>query len=300
MHLFQFQFKAMGSPCSLHFYAANQSLAQTAARHAQQEVARLESKYSRYRSSSLLSNINLSAGKKAVAIDNETAALLAYAEQAYQISDGLFDITTGVLRNAWNFKSKTIPNDETILQWLDLVGWQDVEWQQSQIYLPKAGMEIDFGGIVKEYASDAVVALLKQHQIQFGLVDMGGDIHVVGPHPNGDAWLVGVQNPASNAKDNNPSPVANIPMTHGGLASSGDYQRYIELQGKKYSHVLNPRTGWPVSGLAAVSVWSEQCVMAGTLATITMLKEEAGVSWLQELAVPFVAVDLQGRINRAV
>ncbi|MBU2870670.1 FAD:protein FMN transferase [Colwellia sp. E2M01] len=312
MQFYQNKFSAMGSPCALNFYCSSPVKAQQIFSLVIKEVKRLEDKYSRYLANSLLSKINTSAGIQKVKIDHETFALLAYAEQAYQISDGLFDITTGVLRHIWDFKKQQIPSQIQIENSLQLVDWQLVEWQQDYIYLPVKGMEIDFGGIVKEYAADAVAALLKSKDIKHGLIDLGGDIHVLGPDIHNKPWPIAIRSPQTPAKlrknqknqtthifeqkqpEAPQKALANIAMTHGGLASSGDYERNFIVKGKKYSHLLHPKTGWPVHGLSAVSVWCEQCVMAGTIATISMLKQEEGIAWLNELEIPYVAMDHVG------
>lgn len=309
MQYYEFEFSGMGSPCALNFYYSDPQKAKSILQLVVSEVQRLEQKYSRYLATSLLTQINGSAGKNKTLIDPETYALLAYAEQAYQISEQLFDITTGVLRHVWDFKKKIVPSDELIAEKLQLVNWQAVQWNEKEIYLEKPGMEIDFGGIVKEYAADSVARILSQYDVLHGLIDLGGDIHVVGPHPDGKPWLIGITNPeylnsktskaktSANSNNDAQAALANIPMTSGGLASSGDYQRYFVLNGQKYSHILNPKTGWPALGLSAVSVWCEQCVMAGTLATVAMLKQHDGIPWLKELEIPFVALNTDGELH---
>jgi len=314
MQFYQHKFSAMGSPCALNIYCENPQISQKILSQVLGELKRLEDKYSRYLSSSLLSKINAAAGVNKVDIDDETYALLAYAEQAYQISDGLFDITTGVLRHLWDFKKQQIPSQNNINKFLLLIDWQSVEWNQDFIYLPKTGMEIDFGGIVKEYAADAVAALLKSVGVEHGLIDLGGDIHVLGPDIDNKPWSVAIRSPQTPSKlkksleynveqthplnVKKPQALANISMTHGGLASSGDYERNFIVKGKKYSHLLHPKTGWPVHGLSAVSVWCEQCVMAGTIATISMLKQDEGITWLNELGIAYVAMDHLGNTHQ--
>ena len=279
----------MGSPCTLHFYAETEIQGDKIYNACFQETQRLESKYSRYRKDSLLSTINLQAGKK-ITIDNETFALLNYADAAYQMSDGLFDITTGALSKIWDFSQAIIPSTEQINQQRALIGWHDIQWNEQSITLPNNGMQIDFGGIVKEYTADALATILKKNNVNNALVDMGGDIRVIGTLIDGSPWQVGISDPSHPEQA-----IAKIPMVSGGLASSGDYQRYFIHQGKRYSHILNPKTGWPVIGLASVSVWHEQCVIAGTLATIAMLKADKGIAWLQELGVPFLAITSENK-----
>lgn len=282
----------MGSPCALHIYCHDEQHFATVSALCEQRLEQLEAKYSRYRDSSLLSKINAASGtEKVFRLDDESWLLMQYANTAYQISDGMFDITSGVLRKAWNFNSVKLPEQSQIDKALKLVGWENIQLDIAHFRLPLPGMEIDFGGIVKEYAADALAGLLNQQGVNHGLVDLAGDIAIVGPHPNNQPWQVSIKNPV------NPSQaIANIPLSSGGLASSGDYERCIELSGKKYSHILNPNTGWPIHGYAAISVWAPQCVVAGTLATIAMLKENEGKAFLQNAGARFVCVDQSGSV----
>lgn len=276
-------------------YAGNQQQFDSAAEQCIQEVNRLEDKYSRYRDDSLLSNINRHAGDSSYSsIDPETFAILNYADVAYTSSEGLFDITSGVLRKAWDFKSGIVPSQDTLNALIEQIGWSSVEFEQTTIRLPKEGMEIDFGGIVKEYAADSVANIARRLGIKSGLIDLGGDMSVVGPHPDGSPWQIGISDPSS-PKD----AIATISLVSGGLATSGDYARYFEWQGKRYSHLLDPRTGWPVQGLRAVSIWHPNCVVAGSLSTIAMLHQRSeGLSWLESLGVNFLAVDNDGILHR--
>jgi len=278
----------MGSPCALNLYCNSQQQFDAIALLCVEEVARLEYKYSRYRSDSFVSQINFAAGtSQTFVLDTEFTALLHYADTAFNISEGLFDITSGVLGNVWNFKSNKNPKIESIAKTLALVGWEKLIVDAENFSLPVKGMAIDFGGIVKEYAADVIAGLVRSHHIKYGLIDLGGDIAVVGPHLDNTPWQVAISDPQTPSKA-----IATIPLMSGGLASSGDYQRFITLNGQRYSHILNPKTGWPVKGLAAVSVWAPQCVMAGTIATTAMLKgEEEGLYWLDDIGCQYLAID---------
>jgi thiamine biosynthesis lipoprotein len=286
----------MGSPCQIRLYARDQPTASAAAARLMAETERLEAKYSRYRADSLLTRINSLAGADAaLAVDDETAALLDYAATCHSQSGGLFDVTSGVLRACWDFRNfaraPQLPAPEKLAQVLALVGWDKVDWQKPRLALPLSGMEIDFGGIVKEYAADCMATLAATLGIEHGLIELGGDIRIIGPHPDGAAWTLGISNPLAPEQ-----PLATLQLHHGALATSGDYQRCIEIDGKRYHHILHPRTGWPVAGLMAVSVIAANCLIAGSAATIAMLKEDAGTSWLDDLGLPWLGVDRQNCI----
>ena len=155
LKIFNFPFRAMGSVCEVRLYAADGSQAQILAGIAQAEVRRLEKIYSRYLDDSVTTRINRSAGEaRGVEVDAETAGLLDYAHAAWEQSEGLFDITSGVLRRVWDFKTGRIPLQGEVDETLQLIGWSKVRWQRPRITLPLKGMELDFGGYVKEYAAD--------------------------------------------------------------------------------------------------------------------------------------------------
>lgn len=280
----------MGSPCTIQLYARSDQAGKHAAQIAIDDINRLEAIYSRYREDSFLSEINhvASAGGQIV-VDEETAGLLDYAAICYQQSDGLFDITSGILRRAWDFKSGNIPTQEAIQSLIERVGWHKINWLRPILTFTVPDMEIDFGGVVKEYAVDRAASLCWNAGIRHGIVNLGGDIKIIGPHYDGSPWRIAIRHPRS------PNGVLQkLLLYSGALASSGDYERCITLNGVRYGHVLNPKTGWPVSYMAAVSVVGEFCVVAGSASTIGMLKEEEGPDWLNELGLPHLWVNVQG------
>jgi len=291
---FHFDFKAMGSPCTIQLYAGGYRKAKRGAQVAIDDVQRLEGIYSRYRDDSFLSEINRAAAAGGeISVDEETARLLDYAATCYQQSDGLFDITSGVLRQAWNFKTGSIPTDKIVQQIMERVGWHKLKWQRPILSFSIPGMEIDFGGVVKEYAVDRAAVLCWEAGVRHGVVNLGGDIKIIGPHADGSPWNVGIRNPGH--KDG--EALQTLQLYTGALASSGDYERCITLNGRRYGHVLNPKTGWPVKRLAAVSVVGDFCVVAGSASTIAMLKEDQGPTWLEELGLSHLYVDVDGKVG---
>jgi thiamine biosynthesis lipoprotein len=280
--LHRFRFKAMGCPCEFQIHGRSAREARGLAASARGEVERLEQKYSRYRDDSLLARINRSAGDPAgVAVDAETASLLDYAATCHAQSGGLFDVTSGILRRAWDFRSGRLPEPARIAELLPLVGWSKLRWSDGRIALPVAGMELDLGGYVKEYAADRVAALLRAQGCASGLVDLGGDLAVVGPHPDGAPWIVGIRDAR------HPDRAAlSVPLYAGGVATSGDYERCMVVDGVRYGHILDPRTGWPIAGLASVTVFAARCLIAGSATTIALLQGENARAWLDALGLP--------------
>lgn len=280
-------FRAMACDNVIELYAPSATLADDAANAAVREVKRIEAKYSRYLADSVVSRINLAAGKAPVDIDAETTQLLAYADVCYQQSDGLFDITSGILRRVWNFKAARPPLRESITPLLPLIGWQHVVRGAGQVHLSREGMEIDFGGFGKEYAADRAAAVLLSFGLRHAFISLGGDVVVTGPHANGKSWQLGVRHPR---KDH--EMIATLPISSGAVATSGDYERFLEFEGRRFSHILDPRTGESVEGFQSVTVFAPTCLVAGSITTIAMLKgQQLGKDWLNASGSQFLAVD---------
>lgn len=293
--VFRHRFHAMGSPCEI-LMAHNNGDIPAIVERLELELQRLEQKYSRFQSSSLVSAINQSAGSgKSVSIDEETERLLDYADTCFKESSGLFDITSGSLREIWNYndleEGQELPDVSAISKTLKKVGWQKVERKPGEILLPIKGMEIDFGGIVKEYAADCLAVLADKLGAGPGMVELGGDIRLFDASKS-RSWQVGIRNPHDASR-----PMATVKILQGGLATSGDYERYSVIQGRRYSHILNPMTGWPVEGFSSVSVLADQCLVAGSAASIAVLKGDEGVAWLKELGLPYLCVDQAGQVS---
>jgi len=256
-----------------------------------QLVKDLENKYSRYLPDSILSRCNRNSGVEPVFVDGETISLIEYADRCFDQSNGLFDITSGVLRKVWDFKKKTLPISNEIEKIKKLIGWSKVVRTKDSIFLPVQGMEIDLGGVVKEYASDRVAHELKLSGVKHALVNLGGDIHAIGPREDGTPWRVGITNPRNVKKT-----IASFPLLQGALATSGDYERFFEHAGKRYCHILNPKTGWPVNEFQSVTVCATSCLVAGSLSTIAMLLgKKKGLELLNDSGFPFLAITAEGK-----
>jgi len=272
-------FVAMASPCELLLDTTEVCAAYEVGRVAAQEAWRIEAKFSRYRPESIVSVINRSQGH-AVVVDAETAALLDYAAQCHALSQGRFDITSGVLRRCWTFdRSDRLPEPAAVAALLPLIGFEKVRWQAPRITLP-AGMEIDFGGIGKEYAVDRVLALVAQRFTGAALVNFGGDL-AANRAPGAGPWQVGVERP-----DTEREARLLLELSRGGLATSGDTHRFLLREGVRYGHILDPRSGWPVRDTPrSVTVAAASCVEAGMLATLAMLQGRGAESFLEEQGV---------------
>ncbi len=286
-------FRAMASENEIQLDADAQR-ARGAADAAIADVRRIEAKYSRYLDDSLTTRINRAAGGGPVGIDPETAALITYADRCYAQSGGLFDITSGVLRRAWDFRRQppVLPDEAALAAALARIGWADVEWNERTIRLPRTGMEIDFGGIGKEYAADRMATILLDHGIAHGLVNLGGDVRAIGTQANGAPWRVGIKHPRQDGRT-----IASVDLVDGAVATSGDYERFFELDGRRYCHILDPRSGMPVAYWQSVSVVAPLCIVAGSCSTMAMLMEDAGEAFLLQQGLSYIAVAPDGTLR---
>ena len=277
------RFRAMASPCEVLLDTEDEALAGHLAVLAVAEAQRIERAFSRYRDDNIVHRLN-TAGGAPVAVDGETAHLLDYAQTCYTMSGGLFDITSGVLRRAWTFDGGSrVPAPDSLRALLAYVGWEKVVWDSPVLTL-RAGMEIDFGGIGKEYAVDRAAALMAADSPCPGLVNFGGDVVTLGPRRDGSAWRVGIDDPARTGE----AALYRVDIERGGLATSGDARRFVMHQGRRLGHILDPRTGWPVANAPrAVTVLAATCVEAGTLATWALLQGAGADEFLRQQGVDY-------------
>lgn len=272
-------FRAMASPCTVLVDTDDRAEAASLLAIAADEAQRIEEKFSRYRRGNLVDRINNSHGAP-VEVDGETAMLLDYAATCYRISDGTFDITSGVLRRVWTFDGRwRVPTRRAVGEVLRHVGWSRVKWEKPVLRLP-AGMQIDFGGIGKEYAVDRAAAIIAPHTRHAYLVNFGGDLYASGTR----RWGVAVDDPSRSGG----RALGRIEITTGGIATSGDAQRYVVYRGKRLGHILNPKTGWPVEGAPrSVTVAARTCIEAGTLSTLAYLQGPNARAFLEAQGVQF-------------
>lgn len=278
----------MGSPCECLIASDDEPLAHELSLIALKEAKRIEHKFSRYRSDNIIHQINTADGEP-VQVDAETANLLDFAAQCYELSDGLFDVTSGVLREAWQFDgTDNIPEQALVDSILERVGWPKISWQRPLIQMQQ-GMQIDLGGIGKEYAVDQAAKLIRQKAPDTGiLVNFGGDLVVTGPRLNDIAWTVGIDDPSKTGQQ----AVAGLNLKKGALATSGDARRYLQKDGVRYSHILNPVSGWPVKNAPrSVSVIANTCIEAGMLSTFAMLQGDRAREFLEQQDVTFWIVE---------
>lgn len=277
------KFRAMASPCEVHIEHPSRQTATELVKLAMHEALRIEKAFSRYRKDNVVWAINNSGGSQ-VEVDEEAGRMFDFAQTCFEMSEGLFDITSGVLRKAWQFDgSDNIPSQPLIDSLLPRIGWNKVQWRAPWLTLP-AGMQIDLGGIGKEYAVDRSLALINATAADVPcLVNFGGDLHANMPPLNKSAWLVGIE--AANWEDQTE---LSLQLHRGALTSSGDARRYLIKDGVRYGHVLNPLTGWPAADApASVTVAGDSCLQAGILSTLAILKGSQAEGFLDEQGVKY-------------
>jgi thiamine biosynthesis lipoprotein len=256
----------MACRCEIRVDTEDAALAARLGAIGEEEARRIEGKFSRYREDSALSKINAAAGAP-IKVDSETAALLDYAARCHTLSEGLFDVTSGVLRTLWRFDgANRLPTEREVNDILPFIGWGKARWARPVLTLPR-GMQIDFGALAKGYAVDCAVAKIRAHAPVPVLVKFGGDLRVTGPRTDGSPWPV-----TAGALDATQQIEAPLELSQGALTTSDEGQRFLLKDGIRYSHLLDPRTGWPVkSPPRSVTVAAPTCLEAGMLATVAML-----------------------------
>lgn len=290
LHPHVVRFNAMGCPCALQLEGGADAVARAAAA-AQAEVARLDSKYSHYRDDSLVARIGAAADAgAAIDVDEETADLLDFAATLHAQSAGRFDISAGALTKLWDLQSGRVPDAGAIARARARCGWHRVSWRRPTLVPNVRGLRLDLGGVVKEYAADRAALLCRQAGVAHGMVDLGGDLATVGPHADGTPWLAGIRSPRGPG-----GAIAQVELARGGLATSGDYERVMVVDGRRYSHIVDPRAGVPVESFASVSVIADSCLVAGAASTLAMLFGVVdGEAWLRGLGLPFLCIDANG------
>lgn len=273
----------MASPCELLCEASGRAEAERLTEIVATEAWRIEDKFSRYLPGNIVDQINSAKGR-AVEVDPETAQLIDFGVTLYQLSERRFDITSGVLRRIWQFDgSSNIPTAAEVDNVMKDVGWHLVEWESPRITM-RPGMEIDFGGIGKEFAVDRAASLLRQETSVSCLVNLGGDLAVTAKPKQREMWKVGIE--AVTRPTNMPASLLNLRI--GALATSGDARRFLLKDGVRYSHILDPVTGWPIKDAPrSITVAADTCIQAGMLSTLAMLQGKGAETFLSAQDVSY-------------
>ena len=289
---------AMGSRFEISAVHLDAKKGQTAIDAAYAEIERIEAVISEWRESSKVSEINRQAGVAPVEVPKELASLVRRSLRVSALTDGAFDVTFHTVGRLWNFKSRTapVPAKEAIEAALADTGYRHVvlDEKKSTVYLDRKGTRIGFGAIGKGYAANRAVFVLKEHGVTGGVVNAGGDLVIFGTQENGRPWRIGIANPLDRDKT-----FAWLDTTEQAVVTSGNYENYIELDGRRLSHILDPRTGWPVEELRSVTIVCPDGELADALATgVSVLGVEKGLELVDRLnGVEAMLVDANGKIH---
>ena len=259
------EFKALGTNCSIKFRLTDERAALLFAAEALGWIGKFEAKFSRFQPTSLVSRINAAAGTEWVAVDDEMEHMLKLADDLHRRTHGILDPTLLPLLRVWDWKQVhlKLPQATEVQAALALTGWQKVQRRPGAVRLPEVGMGLDFGGFGKEYAVDYLAKIARQHGITDALIDLGRDIFAMGGNGRHPFWHVGIEDGCKPGEC-----WGGLAVSDRAVSASGDYARHFTHDGVRYGHILDPRTGWPVSnGMRAVTVIAPSCLEAGVYST---------------------------------
>lgn len=289
--------KLMGSRFDISVVAKNSIVATNAINIAITEISRIEKLISSWDTNSQTSTINNNAGIKPVKVSKELYNLIQRSVALSTLTDGAFDITYASMDKIWRFNGSmnTMPSENKIESSVLKVGYKNIvlDTKNQTVYLKLKGMKIGFGAIGKGYAADKAKQLLISKGVQAGIINASGDMNTWGKQPNGDDWKVAITNPF-----NKNTAFALLPLKNGAVVTSGNYEKYVTFNNKRYSHIIDPRTGYPSSGIISVSVFAAKAELADALATsIFVMGTEVGLNRINQLSnVECIIIDDKGKI----
>lgn len=291
-------FFLMDTFVSLQVYADSPAVARAAIDKARAEMAQLEQILSAHNDESDLAKLTATAGIAPIKVHAGTFSLIEHAQKLAQATTGAFDITVGPVLALYSFSpgKEQFPTDEQLIQVLPLVDWQRVKLdaEKEEVFLSLTGMALDLGAVAKGYIVDCGLRILKAEGVKYGLINAGGDIGFLGPKPDGNPWKVGLKNPVNPAGN-----FAIIELSGGAIATSGDYERFFFAKGRRYHHIIDPRTGIPADQCRSVTILADDAELADILSTaVFVLGPKAGLSFVETLpGVDAVIWDAENKVH---
>lgn len=274
----------MGNQFELSVVSNNKNWADTRINAGIHEIKRIEKLLTTFNDTSETNLINNNAGIKAVKVSEETFRLIERSIRISNITQGAFDITYGSIdKSLWNFDTtmKSLPDKETAKEMVRLINFKNIilDTKNITVFLKEKGMRIGFGGIGKGYAAEMAKKIMQQLGVKSGIVNASGDLTTWGLQPNGEEWTIGIADP------NFSSHVFSFMKITGlAVATSGNYEKFILIDGKKYSHTINPRTGLPVTGIKSVTIITKNAEIADAMATpVTIMGVRAGLNMINQI-----------------
>lgn len=289
--------KLMGSRFDVTVVANNKSKGDEYIDIAIAEITRIEKLISSWDENSQTSEVNRKAGIQAVKIDLELFQLIERAIGISKLTDGAFDISYASMDHIWKFDGSMLvmPTKEKIKASVDKVGYKNIilDKEKNTVFLKVKGMKIGFGAIGKGYAADKAKALLQSKGVIAGIINASGDMNTWGKQSNGEEWKVAIANPLDKTKS-----YGLLPITNGAVVTSGNYEKYVEFNSKRYTHIIDPRTGMPSSGIISVTVFAPKAELADALATsVFVMGKDVGISRINQLPkVECIIIDEKGNL----
>ncbi|MBS3992668.1 MAG: FAD:protein FMN transferase [Bacteroidetes bacterium] len=290
--------KLMGSRFDLSVVAPNETEANSYINLAIEEITRIEKLISEWDTKSQTSAINRNAGIKPVKVDKELFELIKRSIQISKLTQGAFDISFASIDKVWKYDGsmQKLPTEAAIQKSVEKIGYQNIELNEAQqtVFLKLAGMKIGFGAIGKGYAADKAKQVLIEKGVKAGIINASGDLNSWGTQPNGDLWKVGITNPLNKEKV-----FSWLPIENSAVVTSGNYEKYVTLNGVRYTHIINPKTGYPVVGLNSVTIFSESAELADALATaVFVMGLESGMDFINQLnGIECIIIDADNKIH---
>lgn len=290
----------MGSSFEITVVAEDEDFAKESLAIAKKEIIRIENLISSWDQKSETSRINRNAGIAAVEVSKELFDLIFRAQQISKLSSGAFDLTFAAIDKLWNFdgRESEMPNPDTLKASVFNIGYQLIELDEESltVFLPKKGMKIGFGAIGKGYAADRAKQLLVERGVLGGIINASGDMNTWGTKPNGSSWTIGIVNPMNNKKV-----FSWFSLEHNAVVTSGDYEKFTQINGRRYSHIIDPRTGIPSQGIVSCTVFAGKAELADAIATaIFVMGVESGLFLIDQLPdIEAILIDDSGIIHRS-
>jgi thiamine biosynthesis lipoprotein len=290
----------MGSSFEITVVTEGEDFAKESLAIAKKEIIRIENLISSWDQKSETSRININAGIAAVEVSKELFDLIFRAQQISKLSSGAFDLTFAAIDKLWNFdgRESEMPNPDTLKASVFNIGYQLIELDEESltVFLPKKGMKIGFGAIGKGYAADRAKQLLVERGVLGGIINASGDMNTWGTKPDGSSWTIGIVNPMNNKKV-----FSWFSLEHNAVVTSGDYEKFTQINGRRYSHIIDPRTGIPSQGIVSCTVFAGKAELADAIATaIFVMGVESGLFLIDQLPdIEAILIDDSGIIHRS-
>ena len=292
--------KLMGSRFDISVVSIDEELGYINIEEAAAEIIRIEKMISAWDEDSETTLINKNAGIKPVKVSLELFKLIERSKQISELTDGAFDISYSSMDKIWKFDGtmKKMPTEAEVKKSVSKVGYQKIilNSENQTVFLRQKGMKISFGAIGKGFAADKAKELLISKQVVGGIINAGGDLSTWGTDVSGKKWIIGIVNPLSKDKI-----VSWLPVVESSVATSGNYEKYVTFKGKRYSHIIDPRTGYPSSGIKQVSIFAKNAELCDALATaVFIMGKDAGLSLINQLGGPEVILfDSENKVHKS-